>query len=248
MSNKVKTEAKSSTENFLSFAGAILIVLSIRWLLFEPYVIPSGSMLPTLLKHDHILVNKLAFGVRVPFTKQWLVKWGEVRRGDILVFRSLHDDGYFMIKRVIAVAGDRIEYTDKGELLVNDEKVPQELMDVEEGKAWNYPVGYPQLETHPENFDFYLEKSGEHQFRSLLTKGAWRAPFGPRTVSDGHLFMMGDNRDNSQDSRYWGELPHENVLGRAVFVWLSCDETFKAVSFLCDPRTIRWKRFFHGIE
>src|SRR5687768_52182 len=95
-------------EGLGSFTLAVLAILAFRWLLFEPYVIPSGSMIPTLLVHDHILVNKLAYGVRVPFTSKWLIKTADPKRGDIVVFRAVDDQGYFMIKRVVGVPGDTI--------------------------------------------------------------------------------------------------------------------------------------------
>lgn len=234
-----------------SFVLAILAVLSVRWLFFEPYVIPSGSMLPTLLINDHILVNKMAFGIRVPFTKKWLWQFNHPKRGDIIVFRSVDDDGYFMIKRVVGVPGDTLEYSETGQLTLNGEAVPHvALPNQGEPGAQKpfYETTAEDLGHDFNNLDFFKETIGEKTFRSLLIKDFFRWKVPALKIPEGKYFMMGDNRDNSKDSRYWGELPEENILGRAVFVWLSCEKTLPVVSFLCNPLTIRWSRFFHGIE
>ncbi|MGE0762510.1 MAG: signal peptidase I [Bdellovibrionales bacterium] len=251
MAEEKKNLKASFSESTISFVGAILAVLAVRWLLFEPYVIPSGSMIPTLLIHDHILVNKLAYGVRWPFTKSWMIKFGEPKRGDIVVFRSVEEDGKFMIKRVVGVAGDTVEFTDAGQLLVNNEPVPHEPMGDSEAAAVAepfYPVSAEDVGFELSNLEFYKDKIGEKTFRSLLIKEAFRWRLPPVKVGEGKLFMMGDNRDNSKDSRSWGELPAENVLGRALFVWLSCEQTTPVLTFLCNPLTVRWKRFFHSVE
>src|ERR1700733_10665233 len=120
MADKDSKTAKPAKvgNSFFSFAGAILAILAFRWLLFEPFVIPSGSMIPTLLIHDHILVSKSAFGVRLPFTKWWVLDFGNPKRGDIVVFKSV-EGNYFMIKRVIGVPGDKIEMQEDGMVKVN---------------------------------------------------------------------------------------------------------------------------------
>lgn len=251
MTDKKQNMKANFGESTISFVGAILAVLAVRWLLFEPYVIPSGSMIPTLLVHDHILVNKLAYGIRLPFTKQWLVKFNEPKRGDIVVFRSVEEDGKFMIKRVIGVPGDTVEFTDAGQLIVNNEPVPHESMGdpLVAAKAEPfYPVSSEDTGFELANLEFFKDKIGDKTFRSLLIKEAFRWRLPPVKIGEGKLFMMGDNRDNSKDSRAWGELPEENVLGKALFVWLSCEQTAPVVTFLCNPLTVRWKRFFHGIN
>ena len=113
---------------FGSLSFAILLVLSIRWLLIEAYVIPSGSMFPTLLVNDHIFVNKLAYGVRFPFSKKWIFKYREVERGDVVVFRYVHDTDIFYVKRVIGVGGDHIKYDGRSRLEVNGKMWPRELV------------------------------------------------------------------------------------------------------------------------
>lgn len=234
-----------------SFIAAILAVLAVRWLLFEPYVIPSGSMIPTLLVNDHILVNKIAYGIRVPFTSQWLVKFGEPKKGDVIVFRSVEEDGKFMVKRVVGTAGDTVEFTEDGRLVINGEPVPHEPLgdqtSADKQKPF-YAVNEDDTSVSFDNLDFFKDQIGSHTFRSLLLKDTphWQLP--PKKIEPGHLFMMGDNRDNSKDSRAWGELPIDNILGKATFVWLSCGQTAPIITFLCNPLTVRWRRFIHQIE
>lgn len=161
----------------------LLAALTVRWGVAEAYVIPSGSMEPTLQITDRIFVNKLAYGVRVPFTKKWLAHFAEPVRGEVVVFRYPKDESIFFIKRVIGTGGDTIECDSSGRLLVNG---------------------------------VYLSENG-YETKFGGTFGS--REFGPVVVPDGQLFVMGDNRDNSSDSRVWGFLPVENVLGRAERVW-----------------------------
>lgn len=161
-------EENSSTEpakvgsSAFSFVGAILAILAFRWLLFEPFVIPSGSMIPTLLVHDHILVSKSAYGVRIPFTKTWIADFGGPKRGEIVVFKSV-EGSYFMIKRVIGLPGDKIEMQEDGRVKVNGELFPEKPMNVTDNPASQAPY-YEANETDllgpAGSFDFFEEKTG----------------------------------------------------------------------------------------
>ncbi|MCB0410943.1 MAG: signal peptidase I [Bdellovibrionales bacterium] len=238
-------------ESFTSFLGAVLLILSIRWLLFEPYVIPSGSMIPTLLIQDHILVNKLAYGVRLPFTKKWIWHRDSPKRGEIIVFRSTGpEEEYFMIKRIIGVPGDSLEVKEGGQLVINGEPVPRDPIEVNSTSPQTgyYKVTEQDLGGAFEMFNFYEESLGKAKFRVMQIKDAFRYGQDRFVIPENHVFMMGDNRDNSKDSRFWGPLPEENILGRATYVWLSCEETLSIAPFLCNPMTLRWKRFFHEIK
>lgn len=246
----MKKKAKFG-EGLGSFLLAVSAILAFRWLLFEPYVIPSGSMIPTLLIHDHILVSKFAYGVRFPFTKNWLFKGSDPKRGDIVVFKSVEDSGFFMIKRVVGVPGDKIEVDGEGHVSVNGEKLPTKILQVSEdpkSQAPYYPVTESDIGGAYDEYDFFEENLTGVVHRGLLTKNAARFFDRPFTVPEDQYFCMGDNRDNSKDSRYWGSLPREHLLGKALFVWLSCDETLPFLPFLCNPLKLRWSRFGHQLQ
>jgi len=231
-----------------SFILAVVAILAFRWLLFEPYVIPSGSMIPTLLIHDHILVNKLAFGIRMPFSKSWLKEFSGPARGDIVVFRSVEDEGYFMIKRVVGLPGDKVEVDPAGFLKINGEKVEVKPLNVTADPASQkpyYAVSEDDIGGAYSNFDFFEENLKGVVHRTMLMKDTARFFDRATTVGENEYFCMGDNRDNSKDSRYWGPLPRQNLLGKAMFVWLSCDETLPFLPFLCNPLKLRWTRFGH---
>lgn len=229
-----------------SLIFAIAVALFIRWALIEAYVIPSGSMLPTLLIHDHIFVNKFVYGVRVPFSKKWMVKFAEPQRGEILVFRYPQDESTFYIKRIIGLPGDVVRYED-GNLFINDEKIDKRAPTASEEKAMN-GVAESELPGGKEDYVHFIEELPKVPHSTLLRRGWYHMNVGPITVPENSLFVMGDNRDNSADSRIWGYVPEENIIGRAMFVWLSCDNTLPVLTFLCNPLEIRWTRFFHNIK
>lgn len=214
----------------LTFFMPVLVVVGIRWLLFEPFVIPSGSMIPTLQIHDHIFVNKLSFGIQMPFANRFLIQWAHPRAGDVVVFRYPENPDVFYVKRVLAVGGDEISI-EQGVVSVNGVPNPQEAFDSEETDN---------------DFEYFFEKSNRsYTVRYLNKEGSY---FGPFQVPDGTFFVMGDNRDQSNDSRYWGVVPESNLIGRARVVWLSCEQTLVTAQFLCDPSTIRWDRLLKKVE
>jgi signal peptidase I len=240
------------TDGFGSFLIAIGIALTIRWGLMEAYVIPSSSMLPSLLVNDHIFVNKFVYGLRVPFTERWMFKFGDPQRGDVIVFKYPENMDVFYIKRVVGVPGDQVFY-EKGNLYINNKlvknEIPQEkLSDYQWLRDEDFQGEGPGAR---DLYNHFQEKVNDQSFSILLRKGKEGSIYGPIQVPDGHYFVMGDNRDNSNDSRFWPTqtfVPRENLVGRAMFVWLSCEETLPVVKFLCNPVTIRWKRFFHSIH
>ena len=197
-----------------SLFPVLLIVLVFRSFLFEPFKIPSGSMIPTLLVGDFIVVNKFSYGVRLPVLNKKIMDVGEPKRGDVVVFRYPMDTSVNFIKRAVGLPGDSITYRDK-QLFINGEKV-------EEIAAGRFDSTKVKCTTPAADASIYWEKLGDANHNTLLhdrsgsRNGQWVVP-------EGHYFMMGDNRDRSNDSREWGFVPEENVLGRAVGIWLNFD-------------------------
>jgi signal peptidase I len=211
-----------------SFFPVILVVFVLRSFVVEPFKIPSGSMIPTLLVGDFILVNKFVYGIRVPVTNQKLIDISTPKRGDVMVFRFPENPSLDYIKRVVGAPGDTVEYRNK-RLTVNGELVPvtpeQDYSYVEAGhinlvstKRFREKLGEREhsmivnLDVPP------VQLASVHDFpqreRCEYNEDGFRC-----RVPEGHYFMMGDNRDSSSDSRYWGFVPDRNVVGRAFLIW-----------------------------
>jgi signal peptidase I len=248
-------ERKFWTEGPGSFALAIVLALSVRWALFEAYVIPSTSMLPSLLVHDHIFVNKILYGLRVPFSEKWVVKWADPQRGDVMVFKFPANKDLYYVKRVIGIPGDRIMY-ENGHLYVNEKLVERSIPRDLKNEWNNLRDGDFAGEQEAGGLSLYVhweEKLDDKNYSVLTHKdGAPQAAFGPVTVPDDQYFVLGDNRDNSEDSRAWQQsnrfVPRNYMIGRASLLWLSCESTLPVVSFLCNPLTIRWNRLLHFVN
>jgi signal peptidase I len=207
----------------------ILVVFLLRSFLFEPFKIPSGSMIPTLLVGDLILVNKYHYGVRLPVINKKIIANNDPQRGDVMVFRYPKDTSIDYIKRVVGIPGDEISFRNQ-QLFINGEAAPLEQTP---------PPGFYDEEAL-RYFPEFKEKFGAVEHRILVNPqsqpfygGEDKITFPFREncrysaegvtckVPAGHYFMMGDNRDNSQDSRFWGFVPDENIVGRAFFVWMN---------------------------
>ena len=217
------------------FFPVILIVFVLRSFLFEPFKIPSGSMIPTLLVGDFILVNKFTYGIRLPVINKKIIPINDPQRGDVMVFRYPEDPSLDYIKRVVGLPGDTVAYQNK-RLTINGQPV-------EIGKAGDY--------LHPERLYYseqYVEKLGGVEHKLLndtdapsFIPDAARFPHRENCtynaagvickVPAGHYFMMGDNRDNSRDSRAWGFVPEENRVGKAFFIWLNFSDLGRIGSF-----------------
>lgn len=192
----------------------LLIVLLFRSFLFEPFKIPSGSMIPTLLVGDFIVVNKYAYGLRLPVTNQKIVPIGEPKRGEVVVFRYPVDPRVNFIKRLVGLPGDTITYRDK-QLYVNGEPVPKTPV----GRFTSQDV---KCYTPSADAVRYQEMLGDISHELLVHENSGGKE-GQWVVPEGHYFVMGDNRDRSNDSRMWGFVPEENLMGRAVGIWLNFD-------------------------
>ena len=218
-----------------SFFPVILIVFVLRSFVVEPFKIPSGSMIPTLLVGDFILVNKFIYGIRLPIINKKIVQIDEPKRGDVMVFRYPEDPSLDYIKRVAGVPGDRIGYFNK-RLAING--VPEPRM----------PLADYLNRERIQYAKQYLEKTGHVEHRILLEDDApATVPFSKQfpfrenciynnegmecAVPPGHYFLMGDNRDNSADSRVWGFVPEENIVGKAFFIWFNFNEISRFGSF-----------------
>jgi signal peptidase I len=210
-----------------AFFPVIVVVFMIRSFWVEPFKIPSGSMKPTLLVGDFILVNKYTYGIRLPVLNRKIVDINPIRRGDVVVFRYPSDPSVDYIKRVVGTPGDRVAYRNK-RISINGEAVPVNPS----GFYTDAELNYLRLPT-------FTEKLGEKPHQMMVVPAqppvdlAQVRQFAHRgnceynddgfscTVPEGHYFMMGDNRDQSSDSRYWGFVPDDHIKGRAFLVWMN---------------------------
>ena len=194
-----------------SFFPIILVVLVIRSFIVEPFRIPSASMLPTLHIGDFILVNKFAYGVRLPVLNNKVISVGEPQQGDVLVFRYPKNPKVDYIKRVIGLPGDKVGYFNKT-IYINDKPIAQDVKEKD----------VSLLAIAPARSELRVEQLGEFG-HDILIDPERRLIEGETIVPDGEYFVMGDNRDNSNDSRFWGTVPEENLVGKAFFIWMSWD-------------------------
>ncbi|VAW87109.1 Signal peptidase I [hydrothermal vent metagenome] len=203
-----------------SFFPIILIVFVMRSFLVEPFRIPSGSMMPTLLVGDFILVNKFTYGIRLPVAGSKILDLGEPERGDVVVFRFPKDPSLDYIKRVVGLPGDRVGYFNKT-IYINGKPVAQE----ETGRYVGIGSGFESTGASLRN-----EKLGEAEHQILIDIDQ-RAREGEVVVPEGEYFVMGDNRDRSNDSRFWGTVPEDHLVGKAFMVWMNWDSSAGGVTW-----------------
>jgi signal peptidase I len=235
-----------------SFFPVILIVFVLRSFLVEPFKIPSGSMLPTLLIGDFILVNKFEYGIRLPVINQKVIDLGTPKPGDVMVFRYPSDPSLDYIKRVVGVPGDIVEYIDK-QLIINGKPIPRERVGQFEytAQGLNYVQGDTWREQLGERSHIAMTQSGMspvivHQVESNFPSRencSYNESGFKCTVPAEHFFMLGDNRDASNDSRYWGFVPEQNIVGRAFLIWWNFDDFLNSVKSFSTP-----SRIGHSIE
>jgi len=226
-----KRKAGIPANGVVDFAKAIfpilLLVFLLRAVVFEPFRIPTGSMKPSLLEGDFILVNKYIYGIRLPLSGKKMISISEPKRGEVMVFRYPKDTSVYFIKRVVGVPGDIIKYENKI-LYINGKPMNQNFventMDVDlSGRTQEVKELVEDLDNHAHKIWLSLDQG--HDIKELV-------------VPAGHYFMMGDNRDASEDSRYWGFVSDDLLIGRASRIWMSWDGLNKV---------IRWKRIGYAI-
>ena len=201
-----------------SFFPVILAVLVLRSFIVEPFRIPSDSMVPTLLNGDFILVNKFAYGLRLPVLNTKFFGSGQPARGDVAVFRYPREPTVAYIKRIIGLPGDRLEYRDK-QLFINGQPAALTPLPADSARP-----GYQQFDEQLGQVNHRLQVLPLARPPGLpLLNGPDEVMGWAYQVPEGHYFVMGDNRDNSSDSRVWGPLPEENLIGRAFFIWMNLD-------------------------
>lgn len=223
------------------FMAPLFLVFFIRWILVEPFVIPSESMMPNLMVHDHILVSKYSYGIKAPFGDGWLYRFSEPKRGDIVVFRYPENREVFFIKRLIGLPGDNI-IIQNGQIVLN-------------GKPWIIQDLDKEVFRDDEIFNYFIEsipgENNESEQEHLIRLYANQDHVDPIEkkikVPLGSYFVMGDNRDQSHDSRFWGFVDENLLVGRASYIWLSCEDTIPTAPMICDPLKIRTDRIFKKV-
>jgi signal peptidase I len=241
LDEQLEGKEKSVFREYAESIGlAVLFALVLRGFVIEAFKIPTGSMIPTLLVGDHLFVNKFVYGIRVPFTETYLTEFDKPERGEVVVFEfpraearqylakqpasrrecidtaSLQEEKDF-IKRIIGVGGDTVELRDN-QLIINGKPLERTFVSKESTGNFLYPHRISEVE-ELNGHKYTIQYSGADE------------NFGPIKIKEGHFFAMGDNRDNSSDGRCWGQVPVENIKGRAMIIWLSV-----------GPESNRWDR------
>jgi len=204
-SSSVPAVRRTLVDYSRSFFPVLLFVLVIRSFIFEPFRIPSGSMMPTLFQGDFIFVKKYSYGLRLPVIEKKVLETGEPSRGDVVVFRLPSDNSVNYIKRVVGLPGDEITY-ERHRLTINGVSVD---LDLDPAATRAMPSFVEQLDARRHGI--------------LITDPSNARADGTHRVPEGHFFVMGDNRDNSQDSRFIGFIPESNLVGEAVRIWMHID-------------------------
>jgi signal peptidase I len=239
-------------DNAKQFFPIFALVMVFRSFLYEPFQIPSGSMMPTLLVGDFILVEKFSYGIKDPVFRTKLIETGEPSRGDVVVFKFPEDPSVDYIKRVVGLPGDRVVYKDKKLFITpacDQRPCPQTAIAQEEvgktdfiGRMNGRLVEYK--ETLGENTTGILKDPNE---RDAISRYQPRQPgtaYNEWLVPEDHYFVMGDNRDNSEDGRFWGFVPEQNLVGNAVLIWVSFEFERQPEDFMPTwvPSGIRFER------
>ena len=246
--NKFNPSKKNGfTDFFGSLFGVLALVTILRSFVFEPFQIPSGSMEPTLRVGDFLVVNKFNYGIKDPIWQKTLIENGHPERGDIIVFKAPPQPHVDYIKRVVGIGGDTVKYDMATQsLTVTSKDGTVNVFKYENAKpnADFFYHGEMQVEKTEVGSVMHqiLNNPSPFNYAPYFFKQEGQAD-GEWVVPEGHYFVMGDNRDNSEDSRFWGFVPEQNIVGKATFIWLSLDK--KPNEF---PKGLRFDRMFTSIQ
>ena len=206
-----------------AFFPVLIAVLVLRAFLFEPFRIPSGSMMPTLLVGDFILVNKFTYGLRLPVWQTRITEGNRPKRGDVVVFRYPQDESQDYIKRVVGLPGDHVGYYNR-RLSINGKLLDIETARVYEGLGdLNKMKNAYGCDRAAADCQVYIEKLDQAEYTIMTNPGSTFGVNGELFIPEGEYFVMGDNRNHSNDSRIWGNVPEENLVGKAVMIWMHWD-------------------------
>lgn len=250
---KRKSKFREYTEALLT---ALVVALILRSFVIEAFKVPSSSMVPSILIGDHLFVNKFAYGLRIPLTKQWITRFENPKRGEIAVFIEPKKGEKDFIKRIIGLPGDHLVMNGK-RLFINEKEVPRVRATAEKKGDSLYirpetkEQGYYSVEVNIfpnwSSFEFYMERIGDHVYVVQYLRGAPPARL-DEIVPQNRFFVIGDNRNRSSDSREWGSVPMYNLKGRAMFIWLSLDYEQIAHGLNRFVQWVRWDRFGHWLN
>jgi signal peptidase I len=230
---KFFTTESDTLEYFEAIAMAVGIALTVRAFFVEPFKIPSGSMIPTLLVGDYLFVSKSAYGFRLPFTQERILMGDGPSRGDVAVFEYPRDPEKDYIKRIIGLPGDRIVYRSK-RLYINGKPIEYKAMG---------PYNYKTVQGDVRESAFFTENLGNVSHPILVQSYSFMDGYTDQVIPEGHYFVMGDNRDNSNDSRAWGFVPAHRLVGKALRIFWSWDQHSEAIA-----DGVRWDRLWTPVD
>lgn len=232
----------------LQLFGLVLLLFSVRWFLFEPFTVPSGSMFPNLMINDYILVNKMSAGIKIPFVNYWLLGPRLPKRGQVVVFWSVKNNAYF-VKRLVGLPGDKLLIVGNEIKEINGHSVTTQA----EPNIWNdklkslFPLEDARGETS--YIESYTEVSdmGVNEAILMYSDSQEKKKTFIIDVPNGKLFFMGDHRSASSDSRVWGFVDVKDLVGPIQWILFSCSKKNISTQF-CDPSSIRWDRFLYKVN
>ncbi len=224
-------------KRFIELLALFSFLLFVRTYIAGPYKIPTGSMVPTLLAGDFIFVSKVSYGLKIPFTRNYLFGPSSPKRGDVVVFRFPEDHSMVLVKRLVAIPGDTIEIKRKKIYLngkkISEKRIKSKFFERENRRFFG-----------PFHFDLYLAELGEKSFFYQLSRENFsKSRMKEKKLAENEYFVLGDNRDFSNDSRYWGTIKQEDIIGKALVIWLSLSYPSGDKEEDAKRNLFRWNRF-----